>query len=196
LSKTTFEDIQRLKKPNENSVELIANPELTRSMEELVRRHTTEKRRDDKENRPPKAPAIQKEIDLLTEEIENSKITFTFRDPGRQQFDKLVDSCPPTDHDKKVAKEAGQGQPGWNPEAFVPGLLSLAAIKPKLTLDNALAIYNEWGRGDVEALFNAALQACLEQASVPFTRKDTDEILASVQNLITQQAEESPIPSS
>ena len=196
MSKQTFEDIQRLKKPNEISVELIANPELTRTLDELTRRHTVEQRRDAKENRPQVAPGILKEIEKLTEQVEEAKISFTFRDPGRQHFDKLIESNPPTDHDKALAKESGQGQPGWNPEGFVPGLLSLAAVDPVLSIDDALSVYNNWGRGDVEALFNGALQACLEQASIPFTRRDTDEILASVQNLITQQSEESPTPSS
>ena len=38
MSTKTFADIKALKKPNEVSVEIILNPELTRSLEELERR--------------------------------------------------------------------------------------------------------------------------------------------------------------
>jgi hypothetical protein len=194
VSKRSFADIKAMKKPNEVSVELILDPELTRTLTELERRLITEKRRDERENRAAKAPAIQKEIDALADKVEEAKVEFTFKDPGRQKFDELVEACPPTDDDKKRAKDSGDVPPSWSPEKFVPGVLALASFDPDLTLDDAVEIYDKWGRGDVEALFNTALQTCLEQASVPFTRKDTDAILASVQNLITQQNEESPTP--
>lgn len=192
----SFADIKKLKKPNELSVEIILNAELTRALSELYEKHSAEKRKDSKENRPAKAPAIQKQIDALLDRIEEEKVTFTFRDCGRQKFDTLVDACPPTPTDKAQAKEAGQGVPTWSPEKFVPALIHLTAIDPELTEEEAAEIYNTWGRGDVEALFNAALQVCLEQASIPFTRRDTDAILASVQSLITQQNEGSPTASS
>jgi hypothetical protein len=192
----SFKEIQALKRPNETSVELILAPELTRALDEIQRRQAVEKRADERENRDPVAPALQKEIDSLLEQIEEKKAVFSFRDPGRRKFDALVDACPPTDKDKEDAKVTGQGQPSWNPEVFVPGLLALTALDPPLTLEEAKEIYDTWGRGDVEALFNTALQACLEQASIPFTRRDTDAILASVQSLITQQNGESPTATS
>lgn len=179
----SFDEIRRLKKPNEVSVEMILNPELTRSIDELERRKELEARRDAKENRAPLAPGIQKEIDKLREEAEDEKTTFAFRDIGRRKFDALVEAFPPT-----AAQKKDQFQ--WDPDKFCPALLAASAIDPKMSDIDAQEIYDEWGRGDVEALFNAALQACLEQASVPFTRKDTDAILASVQNLITQQKQD------
>jgi hypothetical protein len=194
----SFAEIKALKKPNETSVEVILDPELTRSIEELQRRLATAKRQDERQNRAPEAPAIQKEIDELLDKLEQSeaKVEFKFRDPGRQKFDALVDACPPTEEDKKLAKEQNTGAPSWHPQTFVPGLISLCAVDPELSIEEATEIYNDWGRGDVEALFNSALQVCLEQASIPFTRRDTDAILASVRNLITQQNEESPTASS
>lgn len=194
MSKRSFADIKAIKRPNEVSVELILDSELTRTLAELERRLVIEKRKDERENRPPKAPQIQKDIDALTEKVEGSKVEFTFKDPGRQKFDELVEACPPTDRDKKLAKERGEGVPSWNPEEFVPGLIALASQDPEITLADAQEIYDQWGRGDVEALFNAALQACLEQASIPFTKRDTDAILDSVRNLITAQNEESLTP--
>ena len=195
MSKRSFADIKALKKPNEISVELILNPELTRVLTELQRRHTQADRMDKKENRTKEAPALAKEIDALIDEIEDNKVEFSFKDPGREAFDELVDACPPTDEDIKTGKESGEATPSWGPTKFVPGLLALTSFNPELTFDDAVEIYNDWGRGDVEVLFNTALQACLEQASIPFTRKDTDAILASVQNLITQQDTESPTDS-
>ncbi len=159
-------------------------------MEELERRYDIEKRKDAKDNRTPLAPAILKKIDSLQDEMEDEQVTFVFRDPGRQKFDLLVDAYPPSDADRK------EKQYQWDPDGFVPALLALTSIDPKLSDDDAAEIYNEWGRGDVEALVAAALQASLEQASVPFTKRDTEAILSSVRNLTTQQSEESPTDSS
>ena len=186
----TFDEIRQLKKPNEVTVELLLDPEVNRAIEELERRHERAVRGDTRHNRTPEAPGILKKLEKLRESLEDQKTTFVFRDPGRQKFDALVDAFPPTAKDKK------ENQYQWDPDAFVPALMSLCAVDPKLTDLQSAEIYNEWGRGDVEALFNAALQACLEQASIPFTKRDTDAILASVQNLITQQKEESPTDSS
>ena len=186
----TFEEIRRLKKPNEVTVEIVLDPEASRVVDELERRYEREKRADERENRTVVAPGILKEIEKLKEQMEDDKVSFGFRDPGRQKFDALVDAFPPSDKDRK------ENQYQWDPNGFVPALISLAAIDPKLSDSEAQEIYDDWGRGDVEALFNAALQACLEQASIPFTKRDTEAILASVQNLISPEKEESPTDSS
>lgn len=196
MSSKSFADIKALKRPNEVSVEIILNPELTRSLEELERRKAKAERDDQKFNRAPQAPKLQKEIEEILAEIEDAKVEFIFKDPGRKEFEALVDACPPTKEQKEEAKANGQSAPGWDSETFVPGLLALASHEPELTLDDATEIYDQWGRGDVEALFNTALQACLEQASVPFTKRGTDEILDSVRSLITASRAESPTPGS
>lgn len=182
----TFKEIQALKKPNETAVDILVDVDLNRTLSELARRYEKESRDDKKLNRPPKAPGILKELESLQGKLEESKVTFRFRDPGRRKFDALVDACPPTKEEKELH------QFDWHPDTFVPALLALTAIEPELTEKEAQEIYNEWGRGDVEALFNTALQACLEQASIPFTRRGTDEILDSVRNLTTPPKEESP----
>lgn len=186
----SFEEIRRLKKPNEVTVDVVLDPETSRVIDELERRYERAKRLDKKQNRTPEAPGLLKEIEKLQEDVEEDKVTFAFRDPGRQKFDALVDAFPPSDKDRK------ENQYQWDPDGFVPALISLSAIDPKLSDVEAQEIYDEWGRGDVEALFNAALQACLEQASIPFTKRDTEAILASVQSLITPESEESPTDSS
>lgn len=196
MSTKSFAEIKALKKPNEVSVEIILDPELTRALAELERRKLKTEREDQRENRAPKAPALQKEIDEILSQIDDSKVEFVFRDPGRKSFETLVEACPPDDAAIAEAKKLNESLPSWDPETFVPGLISLASWIPKLTLEEAQEIYDQWGRGDVEALFNTALQACLEQASIPFTRRDTDAILASVRNLITAQNKESPTPGS
>lgn len=191
MSNRSFADIKALKKPNEVSVEIILDPELTRSLTELERRLAREERIDQKENRSPVAPGLRKHIEEIQAQIEDSKTEFVFKDPGRKLFEDLVDACPATSEQKKEAKENGSVA-SWDHETFVPGLLALASHDPEISLEEAQEIYDQWGRGDVEALFNTAIQACMEQASVPFTKRDTDEILASVQNLISQSATESP----
>jgi len=180
-----FSEIRRQKKPNEVSVELLLDPERSRVIGELERRHDRQKRLDEKTNEPDLAPAILNEIEDLREEIEQDKATFEFRDPGRKQFEDLVELHPPTPQQLKDDFP-------WNPKTFIPALIHLTAIDPKLPLVEATEIYDEWGRGDVEALFDAALQVSTEQASIPFTRRDIETILASVSNSTTAANEESP----
>jgi hypothetical protein len=188
LSKS-FDEIRRLKKPNEVSVELLLDPDRNRTLEELQRRYEKEKRRDAKTNEPDVAPGILKQIEALQEEMEEDKVVFVFRDPGRKKFEDLVETHPPSDEQKK-------DDYNWDPEGFIPALLTLCAIDPKLSEKDSMEIYDEWGRGDVEALFNAALQVCLEQASIPFTRRDIEGILASAQSSTTAASEESPTDTS
>ena len=185
----SFDEIRQQKKPNEVSVELLLDVERTRVVEELERRYEKQKRLDLKVNETDKAPAILKELEQLREELEEDKATFVFRDPGRKKFETLVETFPPSAQQRK-------DDFNWDPTKFIPGLLVLTAIDPKLTDEEAKEIYDEWGRGDVEALFNAALQVCLEQASIPFTKRDIEAILASVQNSTTQPKEESLTDSS
>ena len=185
----TFADIRQQKKPNEVSVELLLDPERSRAIDELERRYEKQKRLDSKVNETDKAPDILKEIESLRDEIEDDKATFMFRDPGRREFETLLEKHPPDAEEKKDGMS-------WNADGFIPALLGLTAIDPKLTAIEASEIYDEWGRGDVEALFNAALQVCLEQASIPFTKRDIEAILASVQNSTTAPNEESPTDSS
>lgn len=185
----SFADIKKIKKPNEVSVELVLDPEISRLITQLSQKHEMEKRKDAKENRPPVAPKILKELEALQEKAEESKSVFTFKDPGRRKFDALVDACPPD-----AEQKAKQYQ--WDVHKFVPQLIALCSLDPEISSEDADMIYDDWGRGDVEALFDAALQACLEVASIPFTKRDTESILASVQNLITPQNGESPTASS
>ena len=185
----SFDEIRRQKKPNEVSIELLLDPERSRAIDELERRYEQQKRRDSKVNEAPLAPGILKEIEQLRDEIEADKAVFMFRDPGRKEFETLLEKHPPD----KEEKESGLS---WSADGFIPALLSLTAIDPKLSAIEAKEIYDEWGRGDVEALFDAALQVCLEQASIPFTKRDIEGIMASVQNSTTQPNGESPTGSS
>lgn len=181
--KPSIAEIRRLKKPNERSVTLILEPEILRQIKDLEKAYLREKRLDDRENRVPKAPAIQKAIESLRDEAE--EITFTFRDIGRKRFDDLLNEHPPT----KEEKEEKNYQ--YHPETFGPALLAATAIDPPMSIEDAQAIFDEWSQGEVEALFMTALAACTERASVPFSRTDTEEILSSLSNSITVLPEES-----
>ena len=178
----TIEEIRRLKRPNERSVSLVLDPEVSRNLKELERSYLREKRIDDRENRNPKAPAIAKAIEQLKDSAE--EITFTFRDIGRKRFDAMIDEHPPTKEEKEQNFQ-------FHPDTFAPALLAATAVEPTMTPAEAQAIYDEWGQGEVNALFMTAIAACTERASIPFSKSGTDEILDSLSSSITPQVVES-----
>lgn len=188
----SIEEIQKLKRPNTRSVTLILDPEIPRQIRELERAYDRERRTDERENRPAKAPAIRKVIEELKDQAADSEITFTFRDIGRKRFDGMIEEHPPTPAQIKAAKERNQSIPEFNPDTFAPALMAATAVSPSMTLQEATNIYNEWGQGDNQALFLTAVAACTERASIPFTGTGTEEILASLSNLTTAPSEESP----
>ena len=183
----TIEEIRRVKKPNERSISLVLNPELLRQMKDLERAYLREQRMDQKENRAPKAPRIKKTMEALEEEAAEYEVTFIFRDIGRKRFDDMIEEHPPTEQEKKLDPPFQ-----YHPDIFAPALMAATAVQPTMTLQQATDIYDEFGQGEITALFMTALAACTERASVPFTRTDTDEILASLSSLTSAVSEESP----
>lgn len=102
-------------------------------------------------------------VDAAEQAVRASAQTFVFRSPGRKAFEDLVAAHPPTDDDHDDARKT-TGRPEslarWHSDTFTPALLAATCVDPKLTDDEAHAIYDEWTDAEVGGLIAAALTVC------------------------------------
>lgn len=196
-------EILALKQPNRKSVDIPLNSEIAQQIsdkETLIeqKRVLLDRERNRERTGVGKSLAesskisqltraieeLEDEIDTLWEANQDTIATFTFQDIGRKKYDDLTTAHPPTkEQQKDWEEEGGEGKLGYNPDTFVPALISVTAISPAISLDEATKICEEWGNYEVIRLFNAALAACVGTAAVPKSRRsltDTAETTNTV----------------
>ncbi len=95
--------------------------------------------------------------EIITHEI-------TLRAIGAKRYDQLVDQCPPT------AEQKADGA-NYNPDEFGPRLISACSYDPEITVNDAVDLWNseDWSRGEILSIFQAAVQVCSKGLDVPFT---------------------------
>lgn len=102
-------------------------------------------------------------VDAAEQAVRDSAQTFVFRSPGRKAFEDLVAEHPPEEGDHDDARKT-TGRPEalarWHSDTFTPALLAATCVDPKLTVEEAQAIYDEWTDAEVSALVAAALTVC------------------------------------
>jgi hypothetical protein len=90
-----------------------------------------------------------------------------FRAIGHHEYDRLVTKFPPTAQQKKDGLT-------YDIERFGPSLLSRVCVDPPMTEDDAHELWNsgQWNRGEITALFLAAVDVCNRGLDVPPTDVD------------------------
>lgn len=156
----TFDEIRKLRKPRTKTVWLPLHPDIGEQIAELDRQVRVEKMRDEKENRTPVAPQLQRELDDLKLQAEESAVAWTFRELPRRQFRQLIEDAPSDDPERR-----------WDDDKLAPPLLAAAAVSPELTVDQAREIWDEWGTWAAYALFSAAYEVQETPSRVPFGAK-------------------------
>jgi hypothetical protein len=88
----------------------------------------------------------------------DDEVTMLFRSVGSVAYDKMLDRCPPT-------KEQVADGSAYNPDEFMPLLLSKVCIDPAFTLAEWKSIFSSesYGRGEVSELFFSAVGVCNRQ---------------------------------
>jgi hypothetical protein len=197
-------EILRLKKPNTRKCVILLDSSLTHQMDEVDREISKLQREVERSRSTTLADSTQKKIDelltqyeLLEDEYEELSVEFTFQDIGRRVYDELVRENRPTEEEKKEYKDAGgEGVLPYSTESFPPLLVHKTAISPKIPLDDAKLMFEQWAEGDLETLFTTALLVCKEPTSLPKSRAGIAKIRDSRQNSTTAPNEESPTPNS
>lgn len=184
-----FDEIQSRKKPNTRTVRVLLDPDLQVAYESIARDHRKALRDDEKTNEPDRAPGLQRQLDELRERIEEETVPFVFRALRRKDFKKLIDESEPTPTDEAAGLDFGY-------EEIAPTLLSLAAVKPTLTLAQAEELIADWDEAIVSSLINAAYLVNKEVRDVPFVSGNYVEIPSSEKSSESPESTESPTPSS
>lgn len=177
----SYSEIKRLKKPNRRDVDIVLDPELARLIRDKERQIEQSKTVRVGKSLAESADTLQKELDDLWANSDGLVANFVFEDPGKKRFDDLVTAHPPTkDQTEEWKREGGEGNLSFNPDTFVPALIALTCVSPKLDLDEAVEICEEWGNGDVGLLFATAMLVCQEPAVAPLSpRSKTDTVATS-----------------
>lgn len=176
-TKRTIEEILDLKKPLETECEILMDSAYQQQIRELESQ-LVEARRNDraKDISQPSATKIQQKIDAILEEAQDYIVTFRFRDIGRKKLDKLARDHPPTKEQQDEYKKLNApGVLEFNVDTFGPALVAAASLEPKISLEHAETIFEDWGAGDIDLLFGTALAACKGRASLPKSRRGTAE---------------------
>lgn len=181
----SMEEILRYKNKHTLSIDVLIDAELASEIKALEKRHMIELRIDDKENRTPIAPSIRKRIDKLVEQAQESTVTFTFQDQGRKRFEDLWKTVPPTDEQREKGYE-------WDPDAFGPLIISEACIEPKISLEEATDMYNDWSTAEAELLLMTAINVNLGVSAIPLSETAIGGLDSSELNSIIASKEESP----
>ena len=171
--KRTMSSIIRDKQPNTKTVDIVLDSDLANEIQLKEQEKAQMQARRGRSLADGIGP-LETELDALYERAVEAAVTFTFRDPGRKPFDDLVLQHPPTKDQKERVAELGGGILEFNIDTFPPALMALTASDPKMTLGQAETIFDEWGSGDAETLFAAALLVCKEMTSIPLSQNGTD----------------------
>lgn len=111
---------------------------------------------------------VEKEITIAVpgdgEDGEGEEWTLLFRAIGSAEYDRLITKFPPT------ADQRREGM-SYDVDRFGPTLLSKVCVDPVLTVEDARAIWtsDEWNRGELGALFTAAVEICNRGFDLPPT---------------------------
>ena len=201
--KPTIDEIRRLKKPNTRKCVILLDSSLAHQMNDLEAQiEALSKRREG--TRLSLADTTEKEIEellvkleILEDQAEELTVEFTFQDIGRRNYDDLVHAHVPSADEKEEYKEAGgDGVLAYSTETFPPALVNATAIEPKISIESATEIFEEWAEGDLEMIFSTALLVCKEPTSLPKSRAGIAKIRGSKRNSTTAPDKESPTPNS
>lgn len=80
------------------------------------------------------------------------------------EYDALTAAHPPTPKQKADNHT-------WNPDTFPPALIAAVSSQPKLSVEQAKALWKhkDWSAGEQATLFSRALEVCQSGLSVPFS---------------------------
>lgn len=185
--KRTIENIMAKKKAVTKRVTIQTDGEIADQISELRQLHTAARDSDRLSNEAVKqAPKIQKQIDKLIEESEDTLELFVFKSIGRFNYDELVSEYPPSPDEKKEGAD-------FDSDNFPPALVSASCIDPEIPIEAAAKMFSspEWNGAELRKLFFGALDANTETGEIPLSRSESEGTLNLLLNSITQQNVES-----
>lgn len=164
----SFEDLVNRKKAVTKTVYLTLDPGLAGELEEArqARDHASRAASFREKDHDAQAALWQAEerVAQLEQRLvdEDAVVAFTFRSIGRAAFSALVDAHQPTAAQRAKVKTLGLGNGGmlWNPDTFPAALIAACLEEPKLTEEQALALWSDdsWNAAELQELLEAAVE--------------------------------------
>lgn len=152
----------------------------------------TAKRYDAEHNEPDTAPAIEADIQRLSDDLTASARTFTFRGLPHHEWMTLLASCPPTDKDREQGRD-------YDGERFPALAMAASCIDPDdLTEAKVRDLAERLAHGQFEELWKACYLANLgvEDGDIHFFAAAIGATRNSAPSSTTAANGESPTPSS
>lgn len=209
-------EIKARKKPNEVFVPILMEPEIKHRIDaknaELAAARWVEQK-GMKGLDQPSSKKLEDELEELYREADDYLVNFIFQDIGRKRYEDLNAKHLPDEAQRQLWKDAGEkGVLAHDIYTFPPALIAACSIAPtekhlenwegpgvlgpKITVEKAQEIAEEWSDGDFELLWMGAFSVCKEQTSAPLSRRAIARMMDSNSNSTTALNEESPTPSS
>lgn len=159
----TLDHLLSRKKPVTRTVWVCLDPELAERHEELRKARDVAALRAGARADDSDAQARLWEAEAALERAQaeldegDVMVSFTFRSIGRAAYDALVNAHPPTPAQRAQAKSLGQDT-NINLETFPPALVAACLVEPKLSVDEAQALWRDdnWNQAELTKLFNGA----------------------------------------
>lgn len=167
----TIEEIRKLRKPRTETVWVPLDTSITERVEQLQRDLREAQRIDNREHRTPQAPRIQQELDAAIAEADRAAVGFTFQELPRRDYRALIEAHPDPSGSKR-----------WDEDGFAPALIAACCVDPEMTLEDAEAIWSEWGESTTWALFSTAWKVNEGKVEVPFFGGSTNGTRGSPPN--------------
>jgi hypothetical protein len=111
---------------------------------------------------------VSADLDKLLVDKDEKTVTFRFKALSRDRYERLLATHQPTKEQRARTTALG-GFLQWNPDTFPPALMAACLVDPDdLTADDVQAMFvdDEWNQAELEALFSAALSACINRHAV------------------------------
>ena len=97
-------------------------------------------------------------------EVNGEKLKLVFGAISSHDLDALQGKHTPT------VEQRARGM-NFNPDTFGPALVAACLVDPEMSYEEALEIWTstEWSTGELQTLFSAASELCMEGMNVPFS---------------------------
>lgn len=173
----TFDHLQSKKKPITRNVYVHLDSEISEAFDEVDGRYDSmvsdhRERRLQAAAKPQGLTAgleaalqdemevMQKEWDAANEALQETTVVVRMKSPGRKKYEALLLEHPATDEqNEKHNKDHGSNAP-YNAETFGAALVSLCAVEPVMTEEQAQQLIDEWNLNEAMLLFTGALEVC------------------------------------
>jgi hypothetical protein len=129
---------------------------------------------------PTRLVEAQFELDAYRAEIEDTAVTFTFRELKRPEWNAVLRACPPKDPRLR-----------WDEDLFGPALLAACCVDPKMDADQAMRLWGSLGNSGAAVLLQTAYALQEVAARVPFGGNESESTTTSDSNSTTARLADS-----